>query len=119
MRPPFSFALVALTSFAAGLAGMRSMSARAPRIREMQGVAPALAEPVAAPAAPADHSPAATSARVAAVLAFAEEHRSLSQHHALFLAISKLEAPDFLAGAEEMLAGSRRRTARFPARTWG
>ena len=104
MRALLPIALVAFTSFAAGFAGMRSMSARAARVQERQPILPALVEPVATPAVGADHSPVASRARITGVLALADKERSLSDDHALFLAISKLEAPDFLAGAEEMLA---------------
>jgi hypothetical protein len=113
MRTLFPLVLTALATFAVGFAGMRFISASAPRVQERQAAAAALSEPIAASPAAADPSPAARSARIAAVLAFSEKHRSLSDDHALFLAISKLEARDFLAGAEEMLARFRKEDSPF------
>src|SRR5690606_4373198 len=87
----------------------RFISAVRPRVPESQVLASLVAEPVAPSAAATDHSSAtdlssaATSTRIADVVELGAKYRSLSDDHALFLAISKLEAPDFLAGAEEML----------------
>lgn len=103
MRPLVSLTLAALASFGGGFAIARLVQTGATRPEERQGLSPALAERVAPPQ-PVTASPAEATERIAAVFALGKKSREFADDHALFLALQKLEARDFLAMADDLVA---------------
>ena len=104
MRSLLPFALAALAGLGVGFATTR-FGGTGPAL--LAGTPAAHSTVVAEPAAKMDRpssSPGGSKERIADVLSVGAKYRGLAEDHALFLAISKLEAPDFLAGADEMLA---------------
>lgn len=104
VRTLLPFTLAGLAGFGAGYA-VTLFGRRETAEAEKQPAASSIivAEPVAKKSRPAS-SAAGSKERIATVLAMGEKQRGLAEDHALFVAISKLTAPDFLAGGAELLA---------------
>ena len=101
MRPLVPYTLAALASFSVGFAGVRLLpESHAPAPQKKT----ASRADAAAPPVQDVQSKEAGKARLAAVLALGGKDRDLAEDHALFLAISELQAGDFLTGADGMLA---------------
>ena len=104
MRHILPIAAAALASFVLGFAGIWWMDRASPPAGESRAVTLAPAQKSVPRVGRTDESPAASKERIDAVIANYHKDSGPTRDHDLYAALRKLDARDFPAGAEAMLA---------------